>query len=227
MKLFSRPAPPELPKLPEPPKAIRTAAFVREELAVATESQAPLEARLRDAESELASAQRRYDAGVQAFALGQGREPDRGEVQALVTKIDALRRVTKSHAAKIGGLRTELADVELAEVVAEGREKLPALTAAAQAKLDGLDRALKAALEAERDLFALLFDEKAGLKQHFAGELAKQAARVRHQLRQRVIALAEKHGHEINVRFETDGEANMGASLDHFIARRRAVGNWL
>jgi hypothetical protein len=226
MKLFNRSTPPQPqldPEPPEPPKAIRSAALIREELAMAAESEAPLEARLREAEAELTRAQRRYDAGVQEFALGNGREPDRGEIQVLITRTDALRRVSKSHEKKIATLRSELADAELSEGLAAGRQKLPALTAAAEAKLKIFEQAMNAALEAERDMFRLLFDEDSGLKQRFVSALATEAISARHQLRRRMIAFAEQRGYQLSVRWETDGDANLGATLDYLTTKRRAV----
>jgi hypothetical protein len=211
MRTFSRSAQSAEPQTPKP---IRTAALIRAEHSAAIDSQNALRAKLDEAEDQLAAAKVAFNVD---------------EVQALGPKVDAMRAVLESHDKHIPALAAELADAELAEAIAEGREKLPALAASARAQCDAFEQALLASYTAETTLFSLLFDTKTGLRQGFATEeLAREATRVRIELRRRVAQLAERFGHPVNIRFETDGNPNFGPNTEpgFFNMLRRTIGNW-
>ena len=212
MRTFSRSAQTAEPQTPNP---IRTAALIRAEHAAAIDSQNALRTKLDEAEDQLATAKSAFDVD---------------QVQALAPKVAAMLTVSESHAKLIPALQAELADAELAEAIAEGRERLPALAASARTQCDAFESALLAAYTAETTLFSLLFDQKTGLRQRFAtDELMRQATGVRIELRQRVAALSERFGNQVNIRFETDGNRNLGPNTEpgFFNMLRRTVGNWL
>ena len=209
MRTFSRSAQPAEQQTP-----VRTAALVRAEHAAAVDSQTALRTKLDEAEDQLAAAKLAFDVDA---------------VQELRPKVEAMRIVAEAHAKQIPALQSELADAELAEAITEGRERLPALAASARAQCDAFEQALLAAYTAEMSLFSQLFDSRTGLRQRFAtDELTKQATGVRIELRQRVAKLAERFGHPVNVRFETDGFPNMGPNTEAgwFSTIRRTIGNW-
>jgi hypothetical protein len=197
---------------PEPQKPIRSAALVHTELAMAEESIAPLQDKFWAAQGDLTEAQRRYDAGVQAYALGQAHiEPDRGELQTAITKSDALRRVLQQQERTVTQLSSELTQVELSEAAAAGQSRLAPLTAAAEAKIAEFESALSVAKSAEAALFTLLFDERSGMKQTFPAPVQASANQARHALRRRAEEIAQRYRFVLNPRFETDGEVNLGA----------------
>jgi hypothetical protein len=210
MKLYNRSA----ALAPEPPQMIRTAALMRAEHAAAVDSRDALRSKLDEAEDSLAAAKSAFDVDI---------------VQELRPKVEAMRVVLEAHEKKIPALQAELADAELSEAITEGRERLPALAASARAQCDAFEQALTAAYTAETTLFSLLFDSKTGLRQRFAtAELTREALAVRIELRQRAIELAERFGHQINLKFHTDGNVNLGLNTEPgmFSMLRRTVGNW-
>ena len=204
------------------PTPVRTSATIRAELGVAEDSLQPLHEKMSAAQSELTSAQQRYDAGVQAFALGESHaEPDRGELQAAVSKADALQRITRQQESAVQDLTGELQAAELAEAIIAGRERLTPLRALTETKFEQFSTALAAAKAAEKELFNLLFDQGSGLKQRFpSAELQTEATKVRHSLRNRVEEVAGEFGFAINSRFETDGEINLGQENSEYFYRQ-------
>ena len=211
MKIFPAPVKPPA----STPKTIRTAALIREELASAIGARDTLVTKLSEAEGQLDDAKLAGDIG---------------KVQVLISQVDAIRMVCGAHETKIPALRVELAESDLVEAIAEGSERLPALAASARLQCDAFEKALEDAYAAEMSMFSALFDVKTGLRQKFAtDELMREAARVRIEIRERVMKLAKKYGWQINTRFVTDGLQNLGPNMEpgFFHAIRRGVGNWL
>jgi hypothetical protein len=209
----SQPAP------PLPSEARRAPALISAELDAARESIDPLAAKLSTAEGELSAAQREYDAGIEAYALGQrSTEPGRGELQSGIVKADALRRVHAAARTSVIRLSTELAAAELAEAIAAGRERLPEITALAEARAVEFEQALSALKKVESELFTLLFGRQtAGMSQRFASSaLDNEAKRSRSSIARRVIDAAERTGYSCNPRFRTDGEVFLGEAIPAF-----------
>jgi len=188
----------------------RTPETIDAEIGACRASVAQLDARLDDALVELRREQNAYDHAMQTFALGQSkREPERGLLQATKSKADALGRVARQQRERVDVLAAELADTTHRAAVESGLRIMPALTAKAENLLVQYENALTTARTAERELFAVLFDEQFGLKQRFVtAELAKEAQRVRGRLRAQAMTVADKLGHAISPRFETDGQFN-------------------
>jgi hypothetical protein len=187
-----------------------SSATVRQELELTREATASLSEKLAVARAELTDAQRRYDGGMEAHALGTGREPDRSELHLALARHDALHRIHQQRQTAVATLARELAELELAEAIRTGREMLPAMVARAEACLEQFEQGMSTANRAERGLFTALFDEN-GLKHAFVSEdLRREAQCARNSIRKRAEAIAQKAGYPLDARFETDGNRNVG-----------------
>jgi hypothetical protein len=194
----------------------RTSETCRVELKYATESDQRLALKVSVAHEELQTARQNYDAAIEGYARGAVRdEPPRGQVEALMSKFDSLTRIAREKLRETSELRNELAKLELAEAVAAGAERMPALRDDALAALIAFEAAIGTAREAETALFTALFNQDTGLKQRFASvELRREAARHRRQITESALKAAGRHRYAINPDFSTDGEKNLGVELD-------------
>jgi len=115
---------------------------------------------------------------------------------------------------------------DIPESIDPGYEVLAAIKSDAESKFGALEQALKAAHQAEQELFSLLFSEARGLAHPFRGDVAKQAVLARHTLRARAIELSQKWGWQLDPSFEVDGGYNHAAAEEgrYFTATRRTVG---
>jgi hypothetical protein len=197
---------------PELIRPTRSAAEIRAELAIASDSAENLTRKRETASHEVASAQRLYDAGIRDFALDHRQdEPARGELQAAVSKLDAYRRIADDFEGKIATLTSELAATELAEAIASGQEKIGPLIGVAEAALVQFEQAVIAVRKAEDNLFTKLFDVQTGLRQPLATlELTAEARKQRYSLNGRAQQIARANRYQINPDFETDGNENLG-----------------
>jgi len=197
------------PSEPQQSTAPRTAATIRAELEAARAAAASLEEKLAFAQTALQTAQRSYEQAVAACPAGF-EPPDDDALRASDSRLHALQRVLGNVRADVARLSSELAEVELAEALAAGRQQLPELIAAASAKMEQIEEALRRVNGFEAELFALLFDESAGLKQFTVPELAREAAAARRRLRDRVEQMERTRRYRFDDRFETDGNVNLG-----------------
>lgn len=207
----------------EEPGRARTPAQVNAELAAAIASSEPLRRLAEESQIELTYAQRAFDDSIAAFALGNARaQPDRRALEAAASKHDALARIDGQQQPRIAALRSELAALELAEVVARGSERLPLLVQSAESKLIEFETSLERIKQIEKELFSVLFDEDSGLRQNLGTqELNREATRARGSIRSRLENVVIQYGYlrSLNPDFETDGEKNIGAEDEMHLSR--------
>jgi hypothetical protein len=215
---------PEAPDSQLPPA--RSSPLIRAELSVAQDSLATLGMKIETAREELASAQQRYDAGMQSYALGQSsQEPDRGELAASISKLDAFRRIEHELQGEIARLTSELAGAELHEAISEGRESLGPLISVAEAALGQFEQAISMARQAHDALYASLFDEQSGLRQSFGvPELAQEARKARYRINECAQSVARDFQYPIDPRFQTHGEVNLGIDESSYFHLRLGAG---
>ena len=204
-----------MPQVTLPPGA-RTAATIRAELDTERERAARLGEKADEAGRQSLAAQAAYDTQIQASTLGKADEPDQAALEGCLSRAAALRRLSQETDARAVALAGELAPVELAEAIANGQEKLPALIAHSEARLQELERALIALGAAESALFSALYDESGGLKAPWpSDELRRKAVAARFAASKRAREIAQRHAYVIHPDFHTDGVMNLGDDTEY------------
>ncbi len=200
------------PKTPEPSTITldRTAARLRAELETAKSSAARLSENLGESEQQLATTQAAYDAAILVYLAG-GNEPSRADLQAVLGRVAALRRLQAEVESRISALAAELTATELLENVTTSRERFPGLVARAQNRLEEFQHAVIAVHNAEQRLFEVLYGPD-GLKGAWPSDLEREAMKTRCAISLQARETARLNRYSINPDFETDGNPNLWAS---------------
>jgi hypothetical protein len=194
-----------------PSASKRNAETVSAELDANKETADALATKIATAQADVESASRAYDADIKSYALDSGKQPDRKALDNAIATLDGLRRVAADNARAVASLESELRTVQLADAVTNEGEALDALIDQSEASLVAFMRAAAEAKQCEKQLFAVLFDERTGLKRSFATpELLARAKQARREIRTEAIETANHLGFKINPDFSTDGNANLG-----------------
>lgn len=189
--------------------APRTAAVISAELDAARTTEAAIADKITQAQHAVESASSQYDAQLRTYATGGAPVPSRQPVADAIATLEGLRKVAHEQRATVAKLQAELTAAQRAENAANEEATTDALIAEAELKLNNFIRLASEAKLAERALFDALF--KSGLKGgDYASEMGSRARDARLALTRKAIAAAKEIGQKIDIRFETDGNANLG-----------------
>jgi hypothetical protein len=189
-----------------------TAAVIAVHLENARNNEDTLSAKIAAASSDLDEARTTYGEALRAYALdNKGKQPDYSPVQHAIDTLEGLRRMAADQRATVVRLEAELRTAQHSEAVTNESEALGVLIADSEAALVAFMRAAAEAKDAEVRLFALLFDERTGLKKSFStSDATARSKQARREISTESIDTAKHLGFKINPDFATDGNANLG-----------------
>ena len=182
-----------------------------DQLTVAERNVARLATALSAAEAGFTSERQDYDRQIREFVASGRDEPSFEPQRAAAAKVESLRRLLAQAREELAWFVAEGQETRRIESITTSGGTLADLVVAAEAKIQQLLKSIESVRRIEAELFDLLFDERAGLRQRFnAAEVQRNADFARNRLRQQTIKIAERSSCMIDARFETDGEIHLG-----------------
>lgn len=199
------------PRATAEPNVKRTAEQVSAELHAHRSTADALAAKIATARADVEHASRAYDQAISAYAVGNGKQPDRKALDTAIATLDGLRRVAKDNTHAIANLESELHAVQQCEAINSESGALDALITDSESALSAFLQAAAQAKETEARLFALLFDTRTGLNRSFqTSDNTARARKARFEIRDEAIQASEHIGFKINPDFRTNGAPNLG-----------------